>query len=135
MSALYILAREAAFRSCHMLTRISTSVVHKFFFSFLDALVDMKEEFVKLPANMTELKRIQKYYEVDGLPGACGSMDVVHIKWFNYPAGDYNWARGRRGTQRLVSSASPITIGKYLLFTGLSLELGTTRRSLKSIRM
>ncbi len=31
------------------------------------------------------------------MPGACGSMDVVHIKWSSCPAGDYNRAKGKEG--------------------------------------
>jgi hypothetical protein len=38
-----------------------------------------------------------KSYESIGLPGACGSMDVVHVKWSNCPAGDYNRAKGKEG--------------------------------------
>jgi hypothetical protein len=32
-----------------------------------------------------------------GLPGACGLMDVVHVKWSKCPAGDYNRAKGKEG--------------------------------------
>ena len=60
MLALYILARGAAFRSCRTLTHIYTTEIHNFFFRFLGALVYMNDEFVKLPANMAELKN-KKY--------------------------------------------------------------------------
>ena len=42
MSAIYILANGAAFRSCRTLCGICTSVVRKFFYRFLDAIVEMK---------------------------------------------------------------------------------------------
>jgi hypothetical protein len=32
-----------------------------------------------------------------GLPGACGSVDVVHIKWGCCPTGDINRAKGKEG--------------------------------------
>ncbi len=35
-----------------------------------------------------------KRYEEMGLPGAMGSVDVVHVKWSNCPSGDYNRAKG-----------------------------------------
>ena len=44
MYVLHILAKGATFRNCCMLTHITTSKVCMFFFDFLDALVDMKDE-------------------------------------------------------------------------------------------
>ena len=31
-----------------------------------------------------------------GIPGAMGSVDVVHVKWSNCPAGDFNRAKGKQ---------------------------------------
>ena len=50
--------------------------VHKFFFVFLDAFMDMRGEYIALSENITELKRVTSFYKDVGLPGACGSMDV-----------------------------------------------------------
>ena len=63
MSALHILGTGATFRCCRTLTHISTSEVRKFFMSFLDAFVEMKDEFIFLPNNVTALKRTMKSYE------------------------------------------------------------------------
>ena len=95
MAALHIVAKGATFRNCHMLTHISTSEMRKFFFDFLDALVDMKDEYIYLPVKVAALTRVMKCYESVGLPGVCGSMDVVHVKWSNCPAGDYNRVKGK----------------------------------------
>ena len=46
---------------------------------FLDAIVDMKDEYVYMPRNITELNRVSSCYGVAGLPGCCGSIDVVHV--------------------------------------------------------
>jgi hypothetical protein len=73
------------------------SEVRKFFFDFLDAIVDMKDEYIFLPENVAALTRVMRCYESVGLPGACGLMDVVHVKWSNYPAGNYNRAKGKEG--------------------------------------
>ncbi len=81
MSALYILGKGAAFHSCRALCNISTSQVRKFFFKFLDVFMDMHEEYIKLPGNVAELNRVTRSYASVGLPGACGLMDAVHIKW------------------------------------------------------
>ena len=95
MSMLHILAKGATFRNCCTLTHISTSEVRKLFFEFLDALVDMKDEYISLPENVAALTFVMKCYESVGLPGACGSMDLVHVKWSNCPAGDYNRVKGK----------------------------------------
>jgi hypothetical protein len=41
----------------------------------------MREEFISMPTNITQLRQILQYYEDTGLPDCCGSMDVVHVKW------------------------------------------------------
>ncbi len=95
MSSLYLLGTGAAFRSCRSLCSICTSEVRKFFYVFLDAIVDMKEEYIYMPKNITELNHVSSSYGVAGLPGCCGSIDVVHVKWANCPAGDFNRAKGK----------------------------------------
>ena len=95
MSSLYLLGTGAAFRLCRSLCSICTSEVRKFFYVFLDAIVDMKEDYVFMPKNITELNRVSSCYGVAGLPGCCGSIDVVHVKWANCPTGDFNRAKGK----------------------------------------
>lgn len=65
-------------------------------------MVDMKDEFISLPQHMNELNCVNKYYKAVGLPGCVGSMDVVHVKWANCPAGNYNWATGKEGYPTLA---------------------------------
>ncbi len=36
-----------------------------------------------------------RLYASVSLPGACGLMHVVHIKWSSCPMGDYNQAKGK----------------------------------------
>jgi hypothetical protein len=62
---------------------------------FLDAIVDMKDDYVYMPKNITESNRVSSCYGVAGLPDCCGSIDVVHVKWSNCPAGDFNRAKGK----------------------------------------
>ena len=102
MSALYILGNGAHFRSLYALTNISMSDNHKFFFVFHDAFNDMHDEYIYLPQNMPDMQRLSRYYESEGLPGAFGSMDVVHVKWSNCPAGDFNRAKGKEGYPTLA---------------------------------
>jgi hypothetical protein len=97
MSGLYLLGTGAAFRSCKPLCGISTSEVRKFFYAFIVALVDMKDEYICLPSNLTELQRVNKDYNAAGLPGCVGFMDVVHVKGSICPTGNHNHAKGKEG--------------------------------------
>ena len=45
---------------------------------------------------------MSKYYDDVGLPGCCGSMDVVHVKWSSCPTGDHNRAKGKAGYPTLA---------------------------------
>ena len=54
-----------------------------------------------------------RYKEV-GLPGAVGSVNVVHIKWSNCPAGHLNHSKVKEGYPTLAFSVYPITTGKSL---------------------
>jgi hypothetical protein len=62
---------------------------------FLGAIVDTKDEYIYMPKNITELNRVSSCHGVAGLPGCCGSIDVVHVKWVNCPTGDFNRAKGK----------------------------------------
>ena len=77
MSALYILGHGAHFRSLRALTHICMSDIHKFFLVFLDAFMDMRGEYISLLENIAKLNHVTRCDEACGLPGACGSMDVV----------------------------------------------------------
>jgi hypothetical protein len=102
MTALYRLGTEASFRTCRALCHISTSEVRLFFDTFLQGMHEMREEFISMPKNITQLRRITKYYKVAGLPGCCGSMDVVPVKWSACPTGDHNRAKGKEGYPSLA---------------------------------
>ncbi len=80
MSALYILGTGAQFCLLYPLTHISKTEIEQFFHHFLDMFMDMSEEYIFLPRNMRELDKTSKWYSNVGLPGACGSIDVVHVK-------------------------------------------------------
>ena len=44
---------------------------------------------------MEQLQVIVNNYCDQHLPGAAGSIDVVHVKWSHCPAGDYNKCKGK----------------------------------------
>ena len=111
MLLLYLLGFGTAFCSCQVVCKISTSEIRKFFFLFLDAFYDMRDEYIQLPADMATLSKVSACYKSVGLPGACGSMDVVHVKWSKCPAGEFIEPRGRRATQLWLFNASLTTTG------------------------
>ena len=90
MSALYILGTGAGFCSIYPLTHILATEIEKFVHRFLDIFMDMRDEYIFKPQHLIALSKISKCYSTDGLLGACGSMNVVHVKWSNCPAGDHN---------------------------------------------
>ena len=95
MSSLSLLANGAAIRAIQPLCSISTFEVHKFYYLFLDAIVDMRNQQIYMPRNRTDLTKIEGSYSAVGLPGCCVSVDVVHVKWSNCPSGDFYRAKGK----------------------------------------
>ena len=102
MAVLYRLGNGNSFRQLRSMCHISVSEIRLFFFEFINAMVEMKDEYIFLPRNIAELRRTSKCYEEVGLPGCCGSMDVVHVKWSCCPTGDHNRAKGKAGYPTLA---------------------------------
>jgi hypothetical protein len=101
MLVLYCLGNGNSFCQCQSLCHVSIFEI-RIFFVFIGAMVEMKEEYIFLPWNVTELQRINKYYNDVGLPGCCGLMDVVHVKWSSCPTEDHNRAKGKAGYPTLA---------------------------------
>jgi len=77
--------------------RTSPSLSAISFLRFIDTMVDMKDEFMYLPRKVGEMNQSERDYREVGLPGACESSDVVHIKWGCCPTGDINRTKGKEG--------------------------------------
>ena len=95
MTAHYRLGTGASFRTCRAMCNISTSEAHLFFDTFLHVMHVMREEYILMPTNITQFRRITHYYKEAGLPGCCRSMDVVHVKWSSCPTGNHNCAKDK----------------------------------------
>ena len=52
-----------------------------------------------MPSTLAELMEIEAAYAAIGIPGACGSMDVVHIPLGACPHGLVNVCTGKGVTQ------------------------------------
>ena len=98
LGVLRILGRSTCFDGIYELSGISVPTMHKFFHSFTSWFADkIYPDFVFTPQTMDDLVKIQAAYALLGLPGAIGSMDVVHIAWCTCHARLANLAKGKEG--------------------------------------
>jgi hypothetical protein len=90
------------FRQLHTVTQICASEHSTFFLLFVEKVASLSPEYIHLPRTPADLAHIMKKYDEVGLPGAVGSVDVVHVRWANCPAGDYNRAKGKESYPSLA---------------------------------
>ncbi len=64
--------------------------------------MSISHEYVYFPRTSEELAETMKCYEQVDLPGTMGSVDVVHVKWSNCPAGDFNRSKGKESYPSLA---------------------------------
>ena len=96
MGALAVLGGTVhSFRQLPTVTNICATEHSHFFHLFISKLYSIRSEYIYMPRDTEELQSIMKRYEEVGLPGAMGSMDVVHVKWSRCPKGDFNRAKGK----------------------------------------
>ena len=105
MSALNVLGHNSPFRSLQSNTEINHERHRAFFHHFLTKMYSIRDEFIYLPRTPEELAEVMGPYTAKNVPGACGSVDVVHVKWSMCPAGDYNRCKGKEGYPTLAFEA------------------------------
>jgi hypothetical protein len=99
-------------------TEMSMSAHLLFYKHFLNCLYRARSEWIYFPRSMDELYSVTDDYHRQELPGAAGSIDVVHVKWSHCPAGEFNKCKGKESFASLafqcitnhVYSSSPIWI-------------------------
>ncbi len=80
MGALAILGGTVSFfRQLPTMTHICATEHYKFFLLFVEKLWSIADEYIYLPREEDDLRRVMADYEEVGLPGAVGSMDVLHF--------------------------------------------------------
>jgi len=95
---LRICGRAACFDDIHELSGISITTMQKFFHTFSEqGREKLFPIHVKMPSTTEEVAVIETAYASLGLPGAVGSMDVVHIPLGACPAGLSNLMTGKEG--------------------------------------
>ncbi|KAL9182044.1 hypothetical protein ACHAXT_012387 [Thalassiosira profunda] len=104
MGALNVLGNHTPFRQLKANTQICRSDHQNFFHLFLDKMYARREEYIFYPRTPDELRAVMKRYADSPvhLPGNGGSIDVVHLKWSNCPAGDMNRCVGKEGYPTLA---------------------------------
>ena len=95
MCALEHLGNRRPHRQFETETEMSYTEHRKFFTLFTDQLCSVQSDFVFYPQMIEQLQINVKDYCEQHLPGAAGSIDVVHVKWSHCPAGDYNKRKGK----------------------------------------
>ena len=115
LGALEVLASHTPFRKLQTSTEISTEEHRLFFHVFLDKMCSIQHEHIKYPDTFEDLLPILKRYSTLYLPGCDGSIDVVHLKWSNCPAGDKNRCTGKENYPTLsfevISDNYPCILG------------------------
>ena len=90
------------FRQLKTVTNLSGTDHSKFFLTFVENMASISDEYVHMPQTPKDVSSTMKRYEEVGLPGAIGSIDVVHVKWSNCPAGNFNRSKGKESYPSLA---------------------------------
>ena len=103
LGALSILTGSVSgFRNLPLVSNICATEHSMFFQAFVQFLYNKRNDYIFLPRDDVELRAVMSRYEENGLPGAMGSVDVVHVKWSNCPKGDFNRAKGKESYPSLA---------------------------------
>ena len=105
MSVLNVLGHNNPFRVLRSNTEIGLKRHHAFFHHFLLKMYSLRDDYIYLPRTPEDLAKVTATYAAKHLPGCCGSVDVVHMKWSMCPAGDYNRCKGKEGYPTLAFEA------------------------------
>eukprot|EP00956_Cyclotella_meneghiniana_P025798 scaffold54583_cov64-Cyclotella_meneghiniana.AAC.1 len=123
LGTLEVLGSHTPFRKLETSTNISTEEHRKFFHLFLDRMYSVRDDYIKYPETLEDLRPIMKQYAEQFLPGCGGSIDVVHLKWSNCPAGDRNRCTGKEKFPTLAFEC--ISDNKRRILGVSSIQYGT----------
>ena len=98
-----MVGRGVCFDDVKELSRVKSLTMHAFFHEFNCCVRHhLYPTHVQMPSNLQELMEIEAPYAALGIPGACGSMDVVHIPLGACPQGLINVCTGKEGYPTLA---------------------------------
>jgi hypothetical protein len=116
MCALEHLGNRKPHRQFTADTNMSRTEHLNFFNRFLENMNSVKPEYIFYPRNMDELQGTVCDYADQHLPGAGGSIDVVHVKWSRCPA-----VKVKNRYHRLPLNAILTIVDKFLAYLQSSL--------------
>jgi len=98
LAVLRVLALGCGFNAVTDASFLGESTINNFFHEWLGHFVKKEyEEWVYWPKPGDDLKHTIEIYAKCGLPGCCGSVDVVHIPWVICPSGLKSACNGKEG--------------------------------------
>jgi len=97
MGVLFVLGSGSTNFVVSLNTNLSEEVHRIFFLGWINQMSSIKDDYIYLPRDETELKQVVEEYEQVGLPGCTGSVDCVHIGWDRCPSSMLNMYTGKEG--------------------------------------
>jgi hypothetical protein len=95
MIGLRMLAKDNDCDTLEELTGVPKSTVNIIFNQFCKEMNEFFfDKFVNFPEG-AELKKIMDVFARVGFPGAVGSMDATHFRWWRCPAEEFNFCKGK----------------------------------------
>lgn len=95
LGCLHILAHSSPFQIVSANVNMSPSTVRRFFHVFIAEMYSIKNEYISMPSNLDEARKVMGECASLKFPGCLGSIDVVHCNWDSCPSGDYNLYKGK----------------------------------------
>lgn len=106
MGCLCVLAKGCTFDAIDELSDVSYQANHYFFGRFIRWFNSQyKNEYIKFPSTIEEIRHVQGFYRALGIPGCLGSRDCVHVGWDMCPAGLRSDCEGKEGYLTLAFEA------------------------------
>jgi hypothetical protein len=102
MCALEHLGNRKPHAQFNVETEMSKSAHRLFYKHLLNSLYCARSEWIHFPQSMDKLHSVIDDYHRQDLPGAAGSIDVVHVKWSHCPAGEFNKCKGKESFASLA---------------------------------
>lgn len=105
MIALRMLGKGNDCDTLEELSGVPKSTVNAIFNTFCEEMnMEFFDKFVYMPEG-DELEKLMEVFGKVGFPGACGSMDVTHIRWFRCPKNRHNHCKGKYPFTTLATQA------------------------------
>ena len=108
---LRVVGRGHSFDDVEENTGISETAFRVFFHDFSERGARfLYPMFVSMPSSAAEIRKVEEHYARVGMPGCCGSTDVVHVWWDACPAMLRSAHKGKESYPTRAFSVLPVLI-------------------------